>query len=96
MAWYTEHHVRYHGRSLRVTTRNGGVNEVELQKGRPLDLTYNSRDWRGIQQYMSRDERMVREYCEQMEAYRREVDEIELAACACPTSQGWTMDSLVQ
>jgi len=45
MAWYTSHQIRFKGRLLEIRTRYGGPHDARVLKGRPLNLSWNSKDW---------------------------------------------------
>jgi hypothetical protein len=58
MAWYTDHHLRYRGRLVKVGSRYGSFNGARVVKGKPLDLSEGSRDeWR-VRKMFYRSERI--------------------------------------
>ncbi len=58
MAWYIEHHLRYRGRLVAIVSRYGcfqGGGDPRVVKGKPLDLSYNSRDYKRLERLFYRD-----------------------------------------
>lgn len=64
MAWYTHHKLRYRGRLLRVESRYGCFHDACVLKGKPLDLSLESRDWNRVARLFCRNKQIYREICE--------------------------------
>ncbi len=71
MAWYTAHHLRCRGRLVEVGSRYGVYNGAMVVKGKPLDLSDDSRDTLRLQKLFIRSEKVKREIGEFIEAMNR-------------------------
>lgn len=54
MAWYSSHEVRFRGRLVRITTRYACYQDAVVVKGKPLDLSDDSRDSKRLEKLFRR------------------------------------------
>ena len=72
MAWYTDHHLRYRGRLVKVGSRYGSFNGGYVMKGKPLEIHEGSRDWRKLAKMFYRSEQIQLE----IQEFVRAMDEV--------------------
>lgn len=58
MAWYTSHEIHFKGRLLQIMTRYGCFQSARVLKGRPLDLSCDSKDWHRLRRLVERNHRI--------------------------------------